>query len=187
MDFQNPKYSLIKGKRIKEFMDTLFFGKARFKSTKIPLIICGSNIDTHKPHYFDEGLILDAVMASISIPGIFPPYHTRRHNFIDGGTLDPVPAHALLNQCDKVLGLNINQAEGSKERSLNTISVLAETLYMMLNNLKPKPSERVFIVSPKFPAGKRSAIQFFRWESNYKIGEKEIKKVLPAIKRFLST
>jgi NTE family protein len=41
-----------------------------------------------------EGSVLDAVLGSIAIPGLFPPKEYNQYLLIDGGTLDPVPVRA---------------------------------------------------------------------------------------------
>ena len=38
-----------------------------------------------------EGIVAHAVLATIALPGIFPPQVMGDHRLIDGGTLDPVP------------------------------------------------------------------------------------------------
>ena len=73
IDLNNPKKSIIKGIRIKKYLEDNFFGSKTFKDTKIPLYISATNIKTKKVVYFNKGKIIDAVMASISVPAIFPP------------------------------------------------------------------------------------------------------------------
>ena len=38
-----------------------------------------------------EGRVVDAVLATIAIPGIFPPRQFSNYCLVDGGVLDPVP------------------------------------------------------------------------------------------------
>ncbi len=40
---------------------------------------------------FEEGKIIDAIRASISIPGIFAPYHYDGVDYIDGGITANLP------------------------------------------------------------------------------------------------
>ncbi|NTV36827.1 MAG: patatin-like phospholipase family protein [Anaerolineaceae bacterium] len=39
----------------------------------------------------NKGKVIDAVLATIAIPGIFPPQRIHDHILVDGGVLDPVP------------------------------------------------------------------------------------------------
>jgi NTE family protein len=48
-------------------------------------------INTAQEYIFTNGKIVDAVMASIAVPGIFPPKVIGNYTFVDGGILDPVP------------------------------------------------------------------------------------------------
>ncbi len=179
IDLNNIKKSFIKGKKVKKFLHEHFFGDSTFRQTKIPLIVCATDLDKRKAHYFRSGKILDAVMASISIPGIFPPY-TDKH-FIDGGIFNPVPTDVL--NCKKIIGVNINHVR-PKKKEYSTRLVLTETFYIMLENLTKEPADNVFLISPSFKSG--SAINFVNWKQNYLTGKREINRIWPKLKQWLN-
>jgi NTE family protein len=41
-----------------------------------------------------QGRVVDAVLATIALPGIFPPQEWRGYYLVDGGLMDPVPVAA---------------------------------------------------------------------------------------------
>jgi NTE family protein len=41
-----------------------------------------------------EGRVVDAILGSIAVPGIFPPKDYEPYRLVDGGTLNPVPVSA---------------------------------------------------------------------------------------------
>jgi NTE family protein len=47
---------------------------------------------------FDCGEIVPAVMASMSIPGVFPPYRIGEELYVDGGVLEPLPVPTLIER-----------------------------------------------------------------------------------------
>ncbi|MHA1185391.1 MAG: patatin-like phospholipase family protein [Candidatus Heimdallarchaeota archaeon] len=60
----------------------------RIEETKLPLFIIGSDIITGEEVVFNKGLVLEALMASVGIPGIFPPQHMKNRLIVDGGMLN---------------------------------------------------------------------------------------------------
>jgi NTE family protein len=77
-------------KAIKELL-----GDRTFQDLRIPCAVTAVNLDTHQELVLREGRVLDAVMATIAIPGIFPPKKWGDHLLVDGGVLDPVPVSVV--------------------------------------------------------------------------------------------
>ncbi len=64
----------------------------RFEDLKIPLVVVTTDLQAGTPVYWqDEGDFIDPVIASMSLPGVFPPVviHGRPH--VDGGVTNNVP------------------------------------------------------------------------------------------------
>jgi predicted acylesterase/phospholipase RssA len=93
IDF-NMKKGIIEGKKILAFIEK-YIGNPQFSETKIPLIIVATDIDTGEKVVFKEGSILEAIRASISIPGLFSPYNMRWRNLVDGGLTENLPITVL--------------------------------------------------------------------------------------------
>ncbi len=59
--------------------------------------------------WFTEGLTLDAVRASISLPGLFPPVQHQGSWLVDGGLVNPVPVSICRALgADIVIAVNLN-------------------------------------------------------------------------------
>lgn len=63
----------------------------RSRTSGIPLIVTGTDFQTGQPVYWREGKLLDAIMASIAMPGLFPPQVVGGVQVVDGGITDNVP------------------------------------------------------------------------------------------------
>lgn len=74
----------IKWKKIMQFLEK-HLGMTTFAETKIPLKLIATNIDTGEKIVFQEWLIVDAIRASISIPGIFSPFLYKNMRLVDWG------------------------------------------------------------------------------------------------------
>jgi NTE family protein len=63
----------------------------RFEDLSVPLIVAGTDFETGQPVYWREGNLLDVIMASVAMPGLFPAQVIRGIRAVDGGITDNVP------------------------------------------------------------------------------------------------
>lgn len=66
-------------------------GELTFADLNLPFAVTAVDIDTAKPLTIDSGRVSDAVLATIAVPGIFPPKKLDGRMLIDGGVVNPVP------------------------------------------------------------------------------------------------
>lgn len=66
-------------------------GERTFDQLRLPCALTAVDLDTGREVILRQGRVLDAVMATIAIPGIFPPKKWGDLTLIDGGVVDPVP------------------------------------------------------------------------------------------------
>lgn len=78
---------------IYEFIKT-HLGDSRIESLKIPYAAIAVDMISNREIIFRQGSVVDAIMGSIAVPGLFPPKIIGAYRLIDGGTLDPVPVRA---------------------------------------------------------------------------------------------
>lgn len=68
-----------------------FLKDETFSDLKIPCALTAVDLKNKQEVILTEGNVLDAIMASIAIPGIFPPKDLNDGILVDGMVLDPVP------------------------------------------------------------------------------------------------
>ena len=66
-------------------------GEITFEDLLIPLAMTAVNLETAELLALRRGKLVDAVLATIAVPGVFPPRIWEGQLLIDGGVLDPVP------------------------------------------------------------------------------------------------
>lgn len=66
-------------------------GEKYFEELPIPLAVTAVDLNTGQEIVLHSGRVLDAVLATIALPGIFPPRQIGEHVLIDGGVSNPVP------------------------------------------------------------------------------------------------
>jgi len=107
MDFTIPISSILAGKRLKVFLMNIL-GEKRFEDLKIPVKIMVYDLANRETLTIEKGRLVDAVYASIAIPGIFKPKADRDRLIVDGGVSDPVPVDILLKQgVKKIIAVNV--------------------------------------------------------------------------------
>jgi len=62
-----------------------------FDDLEIPFAATAVSLYTGKEIILHKGKVIDAVMATIAVPGIFPSQEIGGRVLVDGGVLDPVP------------------------------------------------------------------------------------------------
>jgi NTE family protein len=62
-----------------------------FDELKIPFAATAVSLNTGKEIILNKGKVLDAVLATVAVPGVFPCQKLGDRLLVDGGVLDPVP------------------------------------------------------------------------------------------------
>jgi len=95
IDLALPHSGLISGKRIEEMLNDLALGDKTFDDLKIPFAAVAADVESGAEVVLNQGKVIDAVRASISIPGIFTPVKYQDYYLVDGGVVDPVPVDVV--------------------------------------------------------------------------------------------
>jgi NTE family protein len=83
-------HSLLGTKGIRQALET-FLSQETFADLKIPCAVTAVDINNKEEVILQRGLVLDALMAAIAIPGIFPPISLDDKLLVDGVVSNPVP------------------------------------------------------------------------------------------------
>lgn len=71
------------------------FGDKKLENLNIPCAITAVDVKTASEVVITQGRIVDALLATIALPGIFPPIKRGEFLLVDGGVLDPVPVSVV--------------------------------------------------------------------------------------------
>ena len=79
-----------------------------------------TDLDTGREVWLSEGPIVQAVWASISLPGLFPAIKNNNRWLVDGGLVNPVPVSVCRALgADVVIAVNLNADIVGKHRRFN--------------------------------------------------------------------
>jgi NTE family protein len=107
-------------------------GDKTFDDLKIPCAVTAVDLQCGCEVILSKGSLVDSLLATIAIPGIFPARHTGEWELVDGGILDPVPvalARTLITANLPVIAVVLTKP----------IGVPAQTWNLPFPNYLPRP------------------------------------------------
>ncbi len=114
-DITLPRSGLIKGNGFTDFMSKYIPIDAKIEDLETPLAIVATDYFTGQPVVFRSGNILEALRASVSIPGIFVPLAYNDTFLLDGGVARPLPIDVINDMgAGLVIVVNLHPVEKKK-------------------------------------------------------------------------
>ena len=98
--------SIFEWGKIEKFLRGMFEERT-IENMEMPFACVASDIDSGREFVFRRGDLVEALSASCSIPGLFPPVVVHGTHLVDGGVLNPVPLELAFELgADVVIGVN---------------------------------------------------------------------------------
>ncbi len=85
-----------------------YFPVNDFSALKIPLTITATDIIAGETVAFDSGEVIQPMLASCGLPGLFEPYRYEDRELVDGGVLNNMPVELLDGKVDFLIGAHCN-------------------------------------------------------------------------------
>mgnify|MGYP003605632830 CR=1 FL=1 len=110
------------------------FGDLKIKNLDKNVKIVATELVSGTQKIFDsEFEIVDAIIASCSIPGITTPYIIKEKMFCDGGVLNNFPADIIREECDKLIGVFVSPPHNIDINDLKSIKAIVSRSYDLLS------------------------------------------------------
>lgn len=125
-------------------------GELKFNQLRMPFAVTAVDVNTGKTVILNKGRLVDAVLATTAIPGIFPAREWGDYLLIDGGVTNPVPVDVArhLAATLPIVAVTLNQAPESENAPILPIPIIApSTIYAMVTRLRITRSFQVFVRS----------------------------------------
>lgn len=99
----------IEGRRLLDFFHQEHIGDVQIEALPMPFAAIATNLTSGDEVVLEQGSLLEAIRASIALPGILTPFKQGQDWLVDGGLVNPVP----ISQCramgaDTVIAVNLN-------------------------------------------------------------------------------
>jgi NTE family protein len=85
-----------------------YLDNKNFNQLKKPLFISATDLNNGKQVIFNQGKVVEAVIASASIPIIFPPAFINNIPYADGGMSGNLPVEPFIKSHLKTIGVHVN-------------------------------------------------------------------------------
>lgn len=117
MDVMIPRSGLIEGDRITGYFRQNM-ADPEIATLPIPFAAVAADLMTGGEVWLRDGSLMDAIRASISLPGIFTPCPRNGQWLVDGGLVNPVPVSLCRSMgADVVVAVNLNSDIMGKTRT----------------------------------------------------------------------
>ncbi len=193
----------VSGRRIYNFLADLIGEDVTFADLNIPLAMVAVDIHTSRPVVLQGGRVIDAVRATISVPGVFASVELGDYRLVDGGVLDNLPVDvARAMGATKVIAVDVlpNFDDAASDMgpvkaglqlpfAPQNLNELYHVLMIMIaaqtsTCLREYPAD--LLIRPEIPAGVSLLTGFTEAEATMAAGTAAAEAALPAIRDLLS-
>jgi len=86
---------ILQGKRVRQFLESKLGAGTTFENLRMPLAVSATDLANGESLILEDGLLVDAIMATIAVPGLWPPVDQGGRKLADGGLLNNLPIDVL--------------------------------------------------------------------------------------------
>ena len=157
-----PKLSIINGNEVIKIFKELTYIRT-FEELNIPLTTVATDIVNNVKIESKKGDLINAIKASIAIPGVLTPTYINDNLCVDGGLIDPVPLQSIIDMgSDRTIAVNLYglQTSKKKDNKYNIVDIVDRSAKIILNNvthLSFKNNEPNILIEPPID-------QFYGWD-----------------------
>lgn len=202
MDRSLPtRLGLFEGQKVQEYLAS-HLGNITFDDLQIPLALLAVDLDSGEEVVLRNGPVVEAVRATISLPGVFAPFRLDAHLLVDGGVLNNLPADVVRRMgADVVIAVDVSidpgkvppLAEAQTEHlPLTQIPLIIETLRRTLGIMqaricaqKLEEARPEVLIRPQLGDDITILGGFARAPECMAVGEEAARAVLPQIREWL--
>jgi NTE family protein len=174
INWHMPFSGLIDMDKVLEIMTEMIYPDD-FSSLKMPFYCAVTNLNSGMMEIKSEGKLFQWVLASASIPVVFEPQVIDGQTYVDGGLLNNLPAEAIRDKCQILIGVHVNH--NGPEKDMKGLMTIAERCFRLGIAQNVEDSRKIcdFMIEP--PGTREfSTFNFNKAEEIYQIGFNETEK-----------
>ena len=180
------KLALVSEKRIEAIVNSILPDK-NIEDLRIPFACVSTDLASNGELCFTRGPLREAVRASITIPGLFPPLKLEGRRLVDGGAVNLVPVEVAFRLgADLVVAVDVRGSfPHSSHQELKTgLDVILRTSYIsgiFLNELRLRKAD--VVIRPD--VSNIHWVNFKKLDYCIKKGEESARAKLPEIHKLI--
>jgi NTE family protein len=113
-----------------------------FGELKIPMRFNATDINKKQEVIFERGKIFPAIIASISVPGVFPPLEYQGNFLVDGGVINNIPI-TLIKKSDRIIVSDITGPIKTIDKKSFGTDVLYSSIAIMQQNISLEKAKNI--------------------------------------------
>jgi NTE family protein len=154
-----------------------YFPVDSFSVLTMPLYVGAVNINTGVTDFFSSGELIRPLIASASIPLIFPAVDINGNQYLDGGLLNNLPVEPFVGGEYPVIGVHVNPIAQHGRYRFN-FQIIERTIELAINkNIRHRQKECNLYMEP--PEMKKfTSYDFAKAEEMFSIGYEYAKEPL---------
>ena len=178
---------LLSGTRLGLLIDE-FLPVPTFEGLRVPVLVLATDVDTGEPVVLRSGDLRDAVRASCSFPGVFPPMILDGRRLYDGGISEVVPvrlAREMAGESGVVLAVDCNS--GTRWPAADTFVAVAlrAGLTLLRGRTRGELAGADLVVAPAM--GASGWMRPAKIPEFYRTGQEAMVQALPELRRLMTS
>jgi len=114
-----PRSGLLDGTKKVAELFSMHTSVQRFSDLNIPVMMVATDLQRGEKVVLRSGNLLQALRATMSVPGLFAPARCKGRWLVDGGIVDPVPVGvARATEADVVIAVDLNSGITSRRMKI---------------------------------------------------------------------
>ena len=176
---------LLSGTKLGMMIDE-FLPVPDFEGLRVPVRVLATDVDTGQPVVLREGDLREAVRASCSFPGVFPPMILNGRRLYDGGISEVIPvrlAREMAGEAGVVVAVDCNS--GTRWPSADSFVALAlrAGLTLLRGRTRSELSGADLVIAP--PMGESGWMQPRKIPGFFEAGDEALMQALSELRRLL--
>ncbi len=182
----NPS-GILTGKSAIKIIKSVLKAEPNIEDLPLKFAAVAVDIENGEEVVLNSGSLLDAIRASISVPGVFVPHEINGRLLVDGGTLNNIPEDHVKNMgADVVLSVNLLSDFTPYTKPKTTVHTVAFSFFIMQKKLV-ETKKKFADLRINLPLKNYRTYNFGKdiSEQLIKIGYNETIKLMPKIKKII--
>jgi NTE family protein len=178
---------LLSGSRLGALIDE-FLPVPLFEDLRVPVVVLATDVDTGQPVVLREGNLRDAVRASCSFPGVFPPMVLNGRRLYDGGITEVIPvrlAREIAGEAGVVVAVDVNSGTRWPEADSFVAVALRAGLTLLRGRTRSELAGADLVIAPSM--GESGWMRPAKIPRFFVAGDEALVKALPELRRLIGS
>lgn len=130
VDLTPRRKGLIIGQRFRAFLSKIISEESSIQETKIPLYMNSVDLTTGAEVILENGNLLDAILATTAVPGVFTPLEDNNRLLADGGIINNLPVSIMRIKTDNsIVAVDVHQVFSESHPTIGLLNPFSLSLF----------------------------------------------------------